>query len=290
MARKTTRPEVSPIARATIAHERAHPTVRSFLKSSVSISEFLKSAGRLSKQQQLLIIDQAIMILDGFYAHLPFKRSMYGVHPVHRLRLLRQRLHTFRSTISFHREMTGIFTSLRDLHTNYCLPRPFKDANAWLPFKVESYCGMHPGGDPSCAPEHRTYLVTSVADWFHHSTFRKGVELLYWNGIPIARAVEIAGTQSGAANAGARHAKGLASLTVRPLIVWPLPDEEWVDVRFRNLAGRIEEIRVHWQVTKMPDDISSRKSARSLATERMREIRKFLFAPARHTVRAEIGG
>src|SRR5438105_14914434 len=147
MASKTTRPEVSPIARATIAHESAHPTVRSFLKSSVSISEFLKSTGRLSKRQQLLIIDQAIMMLDGFYAHLPFKRSMYGVDPVHRLRLLRQRLHTFRSTISFHREMTGIFTSLRDLHTNYCLPTPFKDANAWLPFKVESYCAMHPGGD-----------------------------------------------------------------------------------------------------------------------------------------------
>jgi len=100
----------------------------------------------LSRSQQTRIIDQAIIMLEGFYAHLPLKRAMYALDPLQRLRLLRQRLHTFNSAASFHREMTSIFTSLHDLHTNYCLPAPFKDANAWLPFKVESYCGIHPGG------------------------------------------------------------------------------------------------------------------------------------------------
>ena len=78
-------------------------------------------------------------------------RDVHGA-PLQRLRLLRQRLLNFKSTASFHREMTSIFTSLRDLHTNYCLPAPFKDANAWLPFKIESYCGIHSGGDPPALP------------------------------------------------------------------------------------------------------------------------------------------
>jgi C-terminal processing protease CtpA/Prc len=225
------------------------------------------------------MIDQAIMMLEGFYAHLPLKRGMYAVDPLQRLRLLRQRLLNFKSTASFHREMTSIFTSLRDLHTNYCLPAPFKDANAWLPFKIESYCGIHSGGDPACAPEHCRYLVTSVADWFRHRTFRKGIELLYWNGVPIARAVEIAAAQSAGGNAGARHAQGLLTLTARPLIVSPPPDEEWVIVQFRNLRGGTEEIRVHWQVTEVPDEIPAKKRGLSLATERIRKISKFLFAP-----------
>src|SRR6516165_517263 len=200
MARKSTRRTIARVAIPTICHERAHPAVRSLLKSSVGVSEFFASAEALSRSQQTRIIDQAIMMLEGFYAHLPLKRAMYALDPLQRLRLLRQRLHTFNSAASFHREMTSIFTSLHDLHTNYCLPAPFKDANASLPFKVESYCGIHPGGDPACAPEHRRYLVTTVADWFHHPSFRRGVELLYWNGIPIARAVEIAAAQSAGGN------------------------------------------------------------------------------------------
>ena len=279
MARKSTRRTIARISIATIAHERAHPVVRPLLKSSVGVSEFIASAEGLNRRQQTLIIDQAIMMLEGFYAHLPLKRGMYAVDPLQRLRLLRQRLETLDSIAAFHRETTSIFTSLRDLHTNYCLPAPFKDANAWLPFKVESYCGIHPGGDPACAPEHRTYLVTSVADWFHHRTFRKGVQLLYWNGIPIARAVEIAAEQSAGGNAGARHAQGLLTLTARALIVSPPPDEELVTVRFRNLAGRIQELRVHWQVTEIPDELPAKKRGVSLATERIRKIGKFLFAP-----------
>ena len=94
--------------------------------------------------------------------------------------------------------MTSIFTSLRDLHTNYCLPAPYKDAQAWLPFKIESYF------DRGRSQIHRDH----VAPGFAQSSFRRGVELLYWNGIPIARAVEIAAAQSAGGNAGALHAKG----------------------------------------------------------------------------------
>lgn len=36
-------------------------------------------------------------------------------------------------------QMTEIFTSIRDLHTNYLLPAPFNGMTAFLPFMVEDY-------------------------------------------------------------------------------------------------------------------------------------------------------
>jgi hypothetical protein len=42
---------------------------------------------------------------------------MHAVDPLQRLRLLRRRVSLVANEISFHHEMTDIFTSLRDLHT-----------------------------------------------------------------------------------------------------------------------------------------------------------------------------
>jgi hypothetical protein len=87
-------------------------------------------------------VEQALVLLEENYVHLPLKRAMHAVDPVQRLRLLRHRLEDAREEdlgpeIEFHDEMTRIFNSLRDLHTTYRLPSPFKDKTAWLPFLIE---------------------------------------------------------------------------------------------------------------------------------------------------------
>ncbi len=253
----------------TAALRKSHKAVRPLLKEAVGLDQFLAGIRDLRDGERALIVGQAIMLLEGFYAHLPLKRAMYAVDPLQRLRLLRHRLSQFKSARCFHAEMTNIFTSLCDLHTNYILPVPFKDANAWLPFKVEAYFDRN----------RRKYLVTRVAAWFTHPTFRKGVELLYWNGIPIARAVEIAGAQSGGSNAAARHAQGLLMLTARPLLVSPPPDEEWVIVQYRTQRGREHQTRIKWNVTALPPETAVKHRGVSVETDRVRQIRKFLFEP-----------
>lgn len=55
---------------------------------------------------------------------------MHAVEPLQRLRLLLHRLEQvaparLEAEVEFHREMTEIFMSVRDLHTNYFLPAPF---------------------------------------------------------------------------------------------------------------------------------------------------------------------
>src|SRR5260370_5317440 len=78
------------------------------------------------------------------YVHLPQKRAMHGTDPVLRLRRLRFQLaemkpHELPSDIQFHAQMQRIFTSARDIHTNYTLPAPFKNMTAYLPFLIEEY-------------------------------------------------------------------------------------------------------------------------------------------------------
>src|SRR5215475_9737677 len=106
------------------------------MPATVPLKEFLARAEdqalALTREQRELIVDQGIMLLEGMYAHLPLKRTMYGIDPVRRLKLLRQRLP--RRDRHFHAEMTSIFDSLNDLHTRYGRPKPYEIAHAWLPF------------------------------------------------------------------------------------------------------------------------------------------------------------
>jgi hypothetical protein len=216
--------------------------VGTFLAGGVPLRAFLNQISALSSAERLVLVQQAIVLLEGFYAHLPLKRAMHAVDPLQRLRLLQHRLDQFETDFAFHAEMTDIFTSLRDLHTNYLLPAPFNAVGAVLPFRVEEFYE----GDT------RKYLVGGVAEGFSHPTFVPGVEVLYWSGIPIGRAVEIAASQHAGSNPVARRSRGIAGLTARPLIISPPPDEEWVIVGYRTADNKELELRFDWIVTGLP--------------------------------------
>src|SRR5258705_12114416 len=119
---------------------KSHDSVKSVFKAARPLREFLAKAAekKLSEESRALLVDQAMLMLEGFYVHLPLKRAMYAVDPLQRLRLLRRRLSNIESDLDFHAEMIDIFASLHDIHTGYMLPEPFRSAVAVLPFKVES--------------------------------------------------------------------------------------------------------------------------------------------------------
>lgn len=119
--------------------------VRETLAGSQPLREFLAgAAGTLGLPERRLLVEQALVLLDQNYVHLPLKVAMHACNPVQRLRLLRRRLE--RQTPEqldpewvFHTEMSEVFHSVRDLHTNYLLPDPFAGKVAYLPFQVEEY-------------------------------------------------------------------------------------------------------------------------------------------------------
>src|SRR4026208_80491 len=106
--------------------------------ATTTLEQFLASTGTLTASQRGKIVDQAEVMLEALYVHLPLKRSMHAIDPVQRLKLLRFHLAAL-SERQFHDEMIDIFTDLRDLHTNYILPSPYATKTAFLPFLVEEF-------------------------------------------------------------------------------------------------------------------------------------------------------
>jgi C-terminal processing protease CtpA/Prc len=210
---------------------------------SVPLHDFLQNAGNLTLAERLTIVGQALLMLEGNYVHLPLKSAMHAVNPVQRLRLLRARLMrqtdaTMDPERSFHMEMSGIFHSVRDLHTNYLLPKPFAGQIAYLPFQVER---CTEDGEP-------TYIVSRIASGLSSPTFTVGVEITHWNGMPIDRAVAVNADRFAGSNIPARLARGVDSLTVRSLRLHLPPDEEWVTVSYIDAGGVRRELREPWLV------------------------------------------
>ena len=180
---------------------RARRTVRdlgAFLRSS-------ERRARLSRQERLRIVEQALLLMEMNYVHLPMKRAIHAIDPIQQLKLLRFQLaewnDVLESTIDFHRRMLSIFGSTRDLHTLYLLPEPYRDCTAYLPFLIEQ-C-FENGAEK--------FIVTRTAisgdeptapDW-GDARFERGVEVLGWNGVPIARAIEINGESQAGSTAAA---------------------------------------------------------------------------------------
>ena len=258
-----------------------------------SIDEFLERVEDVTPQERMTIVEAAITRLSQVFVPRPLKRAMHGIDPTQRLRLLHERLKAQirngdapQDDRSFHDEMIEIFHSLRDLHTNYVLPRPYHGQTAFLPFTIEEYFE----GQPPNRKRH--YIITRTLGRVPAS-FKPGVTVTHWNGIPIGRAVQLNAAREAGSNADARHARGLEALTLRPMALTAPPDETWVIIDY--LAdGQPQQAKFEWRVvspyasvlsaTADGPMVNGAEAARVLGyaaeTESTRRARKFLFHPA----------
>ncbi len=244
-------PTANPMMKMESAQETLAATVRTLLAGKItlnlpdlridSLPEFLHRCQDQSLQpgEREIICEQAILILDQFYAHLPFKRARYGIDPIQRLRLLRSRIQNISHDLKFHTELIQIFTELRDAHTLYGLPAPYRGALAFLPFVVKCYTddGLH-------------FVVTQTLSGFEHPEFKPGIEITHWNGMAIARAVERLSSVIPAGNEASKFTRGMLRLTMRSLTYGLPPSEEAVFVQFRPDPNKAEEqvLLVPWSV------------------------------------------
>lgn len=262
--------------------ETAEP-VREHLVASTDLPQFLATAGVLTLDERRLLVDQALVLLEDNYVHLPLKVAMHAVNPVQRLRLMRARLErqtteTMEPEWVFHAELSEIFHSVRDLHTNYLLPVPFAGKIAYLPFQIEEY--FEDGASH--------FVVSRLVQGFSAPGFEPGAEVTYWNGIPIARAVDLNAARFAGSNAAARHARGLESLTIRSLRIHLPPNEEWVTVTYTGTDDAEHELRQKWLVTEnLPSFVSDMDEVNTTATslgldldgDETSRAKKLLFAP-----------
>lgn len=256
-----------------------------------SLAEFHAAAARLTPQDRDVIIDQALIMIDQTYVHLPLKRAMHAVDPVQRLRLASRRSAGYTER-AFHNELISIFVRLRDLHTNYILPEPYRSRVAFLPFHVEEYF------EGTGAQKKQVFVVTEVTGRLSDPNFKPGVIVTHWNGVPIATAVDINADREAGSNLDARHLQGLQTLTNRWMGMSLPPDEEWVVVSYLPATGTgpVREARFAWQVSSpqmaaggeasafgvVQPSTASADLARigmDVQAEMQRRFRKLLFAP-----------
>jgi hypothetical protein len=250
------------------------------LGAAITLQEFLSTTSDLTIEERQLIVDQALILIEQFYVHLPLKRAMHAVDPIQRLKLLRHRLHALRER-RFHDEMISTFMELRDLHTNYLLPVPFAFMTASLPLSIGEF--FEDGK--------LKYLVHRVmADRINDPHFERGVVITHWNGVPMDRAVDLNADRQAGSNSDARHARGLNTMTDRFMGLSAAPEEDWVTLTYVAADGQERETRVEWLVSE-PDpsptavdpnsaeDPLSRALGIDLQTESIRRARKMLFAP-----------
>nr|BFE78411.1 hypothetical protein GCM10020093_010120 [Planobispora longispora] len=252
------------------------------LAGAVDLQDFLRTAGTLTLDDRRTLVQQALVLIEQNYVHLPLKAAMHAVNPVQRLRLLALRLSRQTEALMdpeqvFHAELSEIFHSLRDLHTNYLLPQPFTGKIAYLPYQIEEY---YRDGE-------RHYAVTRIVQGFSAPSFGPGAEVTHWNGVPIDRAVAVNAARFAGGNAAARHSRGLQSLTIRPLRLHVPPDEAWVALGYIGADGAARELREGWRVTdNLPpfvdaDELSTAALAQGLdlGTDEIGRAVKMLFVP-----------
>ncbi|WP_405363246.1 S41 family peptidase [Kitasatospora sp. NBC_00085] len=210
------------------------------LPGSTGLDEFMEQAAAdpLPVAARYQLVAAARVLVEELYVHLPLKRARYAADPVQRLRLLERRVPSL-SEPQFHSELAAVFRDLRDLHTVYQLPDPYRGHVATLGFLVERYVDQD--GTPH-------YIVSKIDRSLDHADFGAGVELEFWNGVEIERAIERSVTAQVGCSPDARLARGLESLTLRPLRTSPPPDERRVLLSYRTPDGRPRETRIQWCV------------------------------------------
>ncbi len=234
-----------------------------------TVPDFLLHAKtmRLSRRDKEILVEQAILLIDQFYAHLPFKRARYATDPVQHFRLIHAQIDHL-TDLEFHGQMIRAFMRLRDAHTFYGLPAPFRGAFAFLPFRMDYYYdGAH----------HRRFVVTNILEGFDHPHFGVGAEITLWSGMPVERAIERESEFEPGCNSASRFVRGIRRLTKRSLTFSSPPDEEFVVVRYLSASGGHQpySIVLPWSIATACIPFRPRQSPNSSFNEALAELKLF---------------
>lgn len=215
----------------------------------ISLDEFQQRINEgqfaLSLESQKLILRQAKTLINGVYAHAPFKDLQPTLDALADLEKGLD-LGDF-SQLDFHDYLSNAFLKLDDAHTLYGRPAPFRDSFAFLPFQVKHFFGRD---------RKPHYVVTRVMPAFNHPHFKPGVEITGWSEavtagelLPMAEVVERSSRIEVGPNPAAAHAFGLRRLFLRLLTYKPSPGLSVVKVQYIDRSrSNLREILVEWAV------------------------------------------
>jgi hypothetical protein len=215
-----------------------------------SVGDFLEAAARnpTTSAERELILDQVALMFDHLYPHLPFKTDIY--HFIHPQDFLNENVRPQFADLGesdFHDFVVAAFSLVRDAHTLYVKPSPFRGAVAFLPFQMlpyEDQTGRH-------------YVVAKVMKTqpdggFGHPSFGPGAEILFWGEEAIDDHVQRAAGRLPGGNPSASFARGSIHCSLRPLAYVQLPFADELPaatIQYRPVGGAgVRAIQLPWAV------------------------------------------
>src|SRR5882724_167192 len=232
---------------STVAERSA---VETSIGQRIKLADYRATVTPLTSLERELLINQAILMIEQVYAHLPLKRSLHANDPIQSLRLLHLRQASLDER-AFQSALMEVFIGLRDLHTNYILPGVYAQKFAFLPFRIEEF--YEPGGVALAqTPQPRKYIVSWISPVNTVATLKYGMVVTHWNGSPIELAVARNGEREAGSNIDARRAQGIEALTLRWLGMSLPPDEDWVNLTYTD-GTKTYDSRFDWEVIDLTD-------------------------------------
>ena len=201
------------------------------MEAPVALDAWLRENARAVDVGDRHLVAQAACLFERAGVHL-LERRERGVDPVARLDRLHAAMPGDRTAL--YRELIAIFAEYGDRHSRCVLPPPWNDRFAYLPFVVGA-CVEN---------ETDVLLVTGSAS----ARLRPGDRLVAWNGRPVNEVLEAHAAWQLGANAAARRAKAVQTLTIRPLGLLPPPEGE-VELVSDGPSGRLSQT-FEWQVAE----------------------------------------
>ncbi len=177
--------------------------------------------------------------------------------------------------LAFHEQMIQALVSLRDAHTFYSLPFPYKGAFAFLPFRMECF---HEAGKFG----RRRYIVTHILEGFDHELFTVNAEITSWNGVPVDQAMQREGQEDVGANQSSRIARSINRSCSRSLALAVPPRESFVVLGYVPAHEPRDEfgIVMPWYIATSGIISKPRKGSSSSINESMAQaarVRQMLF-------------
>ena len=208
------------------------------------ILDFVRDADqhRTSLVDRQALLDQAALMFDHLYPHMPFKAELYQLtHPSDYLRAKVQPALESLSETDFHAQMIAAFSLVRDAHSLYGLPSPYRGAVAFLPFEIRPYLDSKLGW---------RFFVISVMAGF--PALSPGAEIVGWGDLSALDHVERTEGHLPGGNFFASLTRAAIHATLRPLtfVQLPFPDElPEVTLHYKPAKNdQVRTIRVPWAV------------------------------------------
>lgn len=144
------------------------------------LAQFLTAAElqKITPEEKRIILNQALLMFEHLYPHLPFKKRLFGdsVDPEENLATVSAQTDAL-GEMDFHSRVIAAFGIVLDPHTWYGLPAPYRGAVAFLPFQLGFWMDRD---------RNTHFVVTKVMNaakdgGLGHPFFSPGAEILRWN-------------------------------------------------------------------------------------------------------------